>query len=99
METMEELETNVTRMLPVIENANNVHLHVNRIEKESQGLELDEPIRNALEEGHVTKQVHRFYFAKVMPSKLEAKIEEMEELIEKQDLFQICSELKERMVC
>ncbi|GMY10121.1 proton pump-interactor BIP131-like, partial [Fagus crenata] len=90
---MEELETNVTQIRPVIENANNVHLHINRIGKESQGPELDEPIKN------VTKQVHRFYFVKLMPSNLEARIEEAEKLNEKlkQDIFQISSELKQRM--
>ncbi len=93
LETMEELETNVTRIRPVIENANNVHLHINRIGKESQGPELDEPIKNVVEERHVTKQVHRFYFVKLMPSNLEARIEEAEKLNEKlkQDIFQISS--------
>ena len=72
---MEESETNVTRIRPVIENANNVHLHINRIEKESQGPELDEPIKNVVEEAE----------------KLNEKL--------KQDIFQISSELKQRMEC
>jgi hypothetical protein len=47
--SLKELLTNVTRIRPVIENANNDHLLINGIEKDSQGPELDEPIRNVLE--------------------------------------------------
>jgi hypothetical protein len=62
-----------------------------------------EPLRiNVVEEGHAnTKKVHRFYFVKLWPSNLEARIEEAKNLMEKmrQEQIEISRNIKERKVC